>query len=311
MKTTKSKTAGVLFEDEKFRKERVQWTQGEQDCRIVAEPDEGGALSLWEGEVREQRGEHTDGGQVTVALPRFLELLRVAATPADTTQPVQNFVVSEARYSGVAGKKDHGVELRVSLRVTILTPRWTCVQLLPDKIAISNAQLVPSSSRDHSSTTSSSTTTTTSTASTNENRAYIGVRSGAHCLFAYYHPGEYKLQLQGRCPYQTSRARGVIFNIPYAVLNTLEFSVPERDIEIVATPCLAPKLSQETVGSSAGTKLVCNIPASSELSVQWSERIEEEEVPVEQREVPVEKEVIVTVEQLTLHSVSEGAIVRV
>jgi hypothetical protein len=314
----KSKPLGVLFEDEKFRKEKELWTQQEAATRAATNPtdsaEDAAVLALWEGEVQELKGDRpTDGGgQVNIALPRFLALLRAAASPASTSLPVMNHFVSELRIIGTAGRKDQGANLRISIRITLLTSRWTTVQLLPDKFAISESLLVAPEVGMRQATHERHTHIQQAiqlifvliVASSTENQAFIGVRNGAHCLFGF-HAGEYKIQLTGRCPYQTSRARGVIFNIPYAVLNSLEFVVPEKDCEIVATPSLAPKLVSEGTGA---TKLMCNVPPCSELSIQWSEKIEEQEAALEVQEV-AEKEVIVTMEQFTLHSVSEGAIV--
>ena len=162
------------------------------------------------------------------------------------------------------------------------------------------------------------------------------MREGAYCLVARV-PGDYKLQLHGRVPYATSRARGVVLSVPYAVTNTLKFSVREVDVELNAVPSISPahhvsdsplcneKYEKDVLESdasdsrrrkrgsaSSGAKwstLECDVPPTRDLSVQWKERIEEEELEMQDEEV--EREVIVNVDQSVLHSIGEGIVVRV
>jgi hypothetical protein len=142
----------------------------------------------------------------------------------------------------------------------------------------------------------------------------VGVIDGAHCLIAHC-AGDYVIQLTGICPYQTQRARGIVFAMPYAERCSLDFTVPMVDVEIVAIPCMDAMVSE---GGAAASRIVCDIPPTTELSIQWSERIDEDEPAVVQQtnattkdEVTIEKETLVSCEQQLIHSIGEGTVVRV
>ena len=72
------------------------------------------------------------------------------------------------------------------------------------------------------------------------------------------------------------------------------------------------------------TRVQCDVPPTTEISVQWSEKLDEDETLQPQQvesdaapvagasnvEVTIEKETIVTCEQLVVHSIGEGTVVR-
>ena len=135
--------------------------------------------------------------------------------------------------------------------------------------------------------------------------------------------GEYVVRVRAQCPFQTQRARGIVFSVPYAVKNLLDFTVRSPNAEIIVYPCLSPQTTAVPApanaagsggASSSWTKLSCEVPTTSEISVQWNEKatveVDEDESEAVADEVTITKEVIVTTEQQTIHSIGEGTIVR-
>ena len=312
-----------LFEDDDYKLEKARWQSAEKRHNKT-----GGRFlpyqqpsSLSANQQQQQQAAQppapvsssyvTDEDTIKVGLNELLRLERKAALHPSIVAPTQNFIVNEVRFVGEAqGQRELGVNLVASMRISLLSKQWTVVQLLPDKIAMSAVSLVAPSLPGGGGGSSDA-----------GGGGYIGVIDGAHCLIADQ-PGEYAVTLEGVCPYQTARARGIVFSMPYAAKTTVEFTVLHGDVDLVVLPCMSAMLANDA--GNERTRVQCDVPPTTEISVQWSEKLDEDETLQPQQvesdaapvagasnvEVTIEKETIVTCEQLVVHSIGEGTVVR-
>ena len=176
---------------------------------------------------------------------------------------------------------------------------WSCIELLPTSIVVKESKIFNINTENEKI----------------QLQAYIGVSeiNNFHCFYVK-EKGIYNIKIQAKVAFISTRAQGIEIKLPKSVKNSLEFTVFNKDLEITAVPSLGSKLKVNegnlTLNTikSCQTTLICDVPPTNLLHIQWKEKIEEEE-GIELKNIDEqEKQVLVNVEQLTLHSVGEGMV---
>jgi len=237
------------------------------------------------------------GGEVRLNIDEYLSLLAKMKT-LQSIKPPQNYIVSEICMKGeTKGKIDQCAQFDLDIHLQQLHDEWTCINLLPTSIVVMESNVSSPASETES----------------KEEFAFLGVSGGHHCLFVQK-SGSYSVKLHVKVPFASSRAQGLEIRIPLAVKNSLDFLVHQNDVEITAVPSLGSSLScsnteeenlTKTPQGDAWTRLSCDVPPTSHLNIQWKEKVEDE-APTSIDEQ--EKQVIINVEQYTVHSIGEGVV---
>jgi len=112
--------------------------------------------------------------------------------------------------------------------------------------------------------------------------------------------GDYVVECTVCAPYETKREMGVSVEIPESSQSDLEFHVSKTNIEVKVEPSLTAATNEDKEGGA--THVNCQVPPTTSLSIQWTEKI------VETKEVKEKLPLTITAEQHTLHSIGEGMI---
>ena len=265
-------------------------------------PEESSSNLVVEERERESHFSSSDrvSGQIHLQVEEYLSLVK-QIDELKRERPPCGYVISEVRLEGEVKVREaqQCVDFSVSVLLQQLQGQWSCIPILSTSVVITSSSvcaveegegnMAPDKSLD----------------------AFLGVNGHHHSLYVNK-KGAYMVKLHVKAPFASSRSHGVNLEIPQAVRNSLSFRMDQADMEIIATPSLGSCLTGEgdrkgrTPSGEGFTLLLCDVPPTNRLSIQWKEKVEEEELPESVSEQ--EKQVIVNVEQMTTHSIGEGTV---
>ena len=260
------------------------------DCQTNAP-----ALEPKHPEVKPQCTNKIRGGEVRLGVEEYFSILSQIKKLKEEKAP-KNFIISEILMKGENKGKKY-CKFTIEFIIQQLQDRWSCIELLPTSIVVKESRIFNINTENEKI----------------EIQAYIGVSeiNNFHCFYVK-EKGIYNIKIQAKVAFISTRAQGIEIKLPKSVKNSLEFTVFNKDLEITAVPSLGSKLKVNegnlTLNKQSQTVLICDVPPTNHLSIQWKEKLEEEE-GIELKNIDEqEKQVIVNVEQLTLHSVGEGMV---
>jgi len=281
-------------------------------------------------------GHDSFSGSATVGLAGLFKLIK-RTVKAET--PIRSYLISRAVYRIQAVKGYCKMSVRYEVRV--LSDEWLTIPLLSNKVALTTSSVNISTAttapfaipppvapqplsaelkRQDSSSSQKSAQLSSAASEQGEPRveleavnyndafATIAMTEGhdpKHCLMTN-HKGEYIVELELLAAYTSAREVGMTIAIPEAGQNELTFEIPGNNLDIKVDPCLSTvKTINDGDHGSKSTSLVCQVPPTQNISIQWTEKIVVEE-KLEVKVVKVPLPLTVTVEQRTLHSIGEG-----
>eukprot|EP00298_Acanthocystis_sp_HF-20_P013469 c20369_g1_i3.p1 GENE.c20369_g1_i3~~c20369_g1_i3.p1 ORF type:complete len:665 (+),score=216.30 c20369_g1_i3:23-1996(+) len=236
--------------------------------------------------------------EVKMTLSSYLTM-HSASEKINKTPFVPEYVLPRIKING--DTKDDCCVLNFEFEINVTSTKWQSIPLLPSSMAVLSTNIQhkkPESEKDQKVFQNGS----------------FGIHSDWHSFFSHS-PGIYIVGCVVECPFLNDRRSSVAIQIPQASYGEICFSVPKQQNENQKCQITAnPSLSHEVISESDKTVLKAIFPATSKLTIQWTdisnenENNEEKKSSAENSETKNAEQQIVTLEQDTLYSVGEGVL---
>ncbi len=194
-----------------------------------------------------------EGQGVFLPYSDFQKLWRAASgKPATVTSAPFEYLISTAKFNGKV--KDEIAEFKLELTIDILGSGWVQVPLGLSTVAVSDAKLLDS-----------------------KNAEYVPLLRlvDGQYIFAVRGAGRYMLTLNFVKQLETQPGLAVLrYNIPSAVITTVDLMIPEANLKVDVEPMLAATTSGATEQAKEVTRLQAFLGSAKEVRLSWKPRIQ-------------------------------------
>jgi hypothetical protein len=194
-----------------------------------------------------------EGQGVFLPYSEFQKLWRAASgKPATVTAAPFEYLISTARFNGKV--KDEIAEFKLELTIDILGSGWVQVPLGLSTVAVSEAKMLDS-----------------------KNAEFVPLLQlvDGQYIFNVKGAGRYVLTLNFVKQLETQPGLAVLkYNIPSAVITTVDLMIPEANLKVDVEPMLAATTSGATEQAKEVTRLQAFLGSAKEVRLSWKPRIQ-------------------------------------